>query len=236
MATGKINRAIQCKGQYIPLPDARFCGGGALTDSDYIDSANRDATRLVRECDITKESTVLDIGCGSGRLAIGLLNVCPGLHKYWGMDVHTSSIQWCLRWITRYHPNFQFCCVSLRNDRYNAGGTRVGSDIQLPFKDGLFDVVFLVSVFTHMVRRHLVKYIEEIHRLLKPGGKAMFTIYVGEASALDQSGGRLFRVVHTDRFLRGALAAAGFRVLKVQACAGEELAGQTAVLIERRPQ
>ena len=167
-------------------------------------------------------------------MAIGLLNGCPKLDKYWGVDIHTLSIQWCLRWITKFHPRFQFCCVGFQNDRYCPRGTQLCPDLQLPFRDGLFDVIFLYSVFTHMPGEHIEKYLSEIRRMLKPEGRAMFTVHIGPTEeADDQSGDKLHKVTHTGDFLRNALAAVGLRAAKTWSCTGQELAGQTAIVAER---
>lgn len=227
-------RALSYSGLYIPPPKMRFCGGGELTISEYVDSANRDADHLIGECGVIEESTVLDIGCGSGRLAIGLLGRCSKLHRYWGIDVHATSIAWCLRWITEYHRNFRFCHVGLQNDRYNPRGTQICSDVQLPFKDGLFDVIALYSVFTHMVGEHVKRYLSEMHRMLKSEGRAMFTVHIGTAGTGDQPGDRLHRVEHTDEFLREALAAARFRVTKTGACMGQEFVDQTVMVVAKK--
>src|SRR6266404_5405702 len=57
---------------------------------------------------------------------------------------------------------------------------------RLPFPDGRYDFVFLTSVFTHMLEEDAERYITEISRVMKPGGKGLFTFFLinDESSSL----------------------------------------------------
>ena len=46
------------------------------------------------------------------------------------------------------------------------------SEYTFPYEDGEFDVVVLTSVFTHMLPDDVAHYLDEIARVLKPGGRA----------------------------------------------------------------
>ncbi len=69
--------------------------------------------------------------------------------------------------------------------------------------------------------------------MLKPTGRAMFTVYLGGHRKTDQAGGDLYRVRHTGEFLRESIAHAGLRMEKARPAQGREFADQTAVLVER---
>jgi ubiquinone/menaquinone biosynthesis C-methylase UbiE len=48
----------------------------------------------------------------------------------------------------------------------------------LPYCDGEFDLVFLCSVFTHMMPAGVTNYSHEIARVLKPGGRCVVTYFL----------------------------------------------------------
>ena len=47
-----------------------------------------------------------------------------------------------------------------------------------PYGDGEFDLVFLTSIFTHMPASHVRRYLSEINRVLKPGGRCLCTAFL----------------------------------------------------------
>jgi ubiquinone/menaquinone biosynthesis C-methylase UbiE len=52
------------------------------------------------------------------------------------------------------------------------------ADYHFPYEDDTFDVVVLISVFTHMVPVEVDHYISEIARVLKPGGHIFATYFL----------------------------------------------------------
>jgi len=71
----------------------------------------------------------LDVGCGQGRLPIGILRVI-GEINYMGIDVDKASIDWCRRHIERNHPSFKFKHVNFRNERYNNDGIEISDSFR----------------------------------------------------------------------------------------------------------
>jgi ubiquinone/menaquinone biosynthesis C-methylase UbiE len=103
---------------------------------------------------------VLDFGCGSGRL-VGFF--CGKYKSYVGVDISQKLIDIAKQ---RYHSektNF----VKLSNDFS-----------RLPFKDSYFDIVFSIAVFHHFPsREYALDVVDELHRVLKPGGKIVITVW-----------------------------------------------------------
>jgi SAM-dependent methyltransferase len=121
---------------------------------------------------------VLEIGCGSGRMAIPLTNYLDHAGIYVGMDITRSSIVWCQQHISRYYPNFYFFHVDLYNERYNPKGSYQAQDYSFPFKDRSFDFIFLASVFTHLLPEDTTHYLSQVARMLNNDGRALFTFFL----------------------------------------------------------
>jgi SAM-dependent methyltransferase len=122
---------------------------------------------------------LLDVGCGPGRLAIGLLSVL-GRTNYLGLDVNANAIRWCQQHIERQHPSFRFQHVDVANDRYNRDGVGIDEDFRFDLPAGEFDAIYLYSVFTHMLEADVRAYLREFRRILKPRGRVFLTATVDE--------------------------------------------------------
>ena len=88
----------------------------------------------------------LDVGCGAGQT---LIVCCPGNRSY-GMDIDLDA----LRFGRTLTSEVLFACASAES---------------LPYPSGYFDVV--VSRVT-LLYTYLPASLAEIHRVLKPGGRA----------------------------------------------------------------
>jgi SAM-dependent methyltransferase len=101
--------------------------------------------------------TVLDFGCGCGRVARPLSGLWPEA-KLHGVDVDTRAIEWC-----RSHLSGDYRVLNQPN--------------RLPFADGCFDVVYAISVFTHMNDEEQFIWLSEAHRVLRPNGWLLATTH-----------------------------------------------------------
>jgi SAM-dependent methyltransferase len=121
---------------------------------------------------------VLDVGCGSGRIALALLDYLDATGSYEGFDVNPQGIGWATRTITARNPRFHFQVADVRNDHYNQGGTVPATDYPFPYDDATFDLALVVSVFTHMRAPEVQHYMTELARVLRPGGRCLMTFYL----------------------------------------------------------
>ncbi|HEY53321.1 MAG TPA: class I SAM-dependent methyltransferase, partial [Caldilineae bacterium] len=124
------------------------------------------------------DSAVLDVGCGIGRIAVPLTSYLNVRGRYEGLDIVPESIAWCQRTITPRYPHFQFHLIDVHNPLYNPDGVEIAKTYRFPFDDDVFDVVFLKSVFTHMLIDDVVGYIGEIARVLRPGSRCVITYFL----------------------------------------------------------
>jgi len=133
---------------------------------------------FVQVGDLQPHERVLEIGCGSGRMAIPLASHLSPAGSYVGMDIARPSIAWCQRNISRRHPNFHFLHVDLYNKRYNPNGLYLAREYTFPFKSRSFDLILLISVFTHLLPEDTEHYLREIARLLQRDGRGFFTFFL----------------------------------------------------------
>jgi ubiquinone/menaquinone biosynthesis C-methylase UbiE len=133
---------------------------------------------LVQLCGLRPADRVLDIGCGCGRIAVPLTEYLNEQGSYEGFDIVPEQIKWSKRTIERRYPRFRFHLVDVFNKTYNPKGKYTANEYKFPFEDRSFDVVFLTSVFTHMLTADLQQYLSEIVRVLKPGGRTLITYFL----------------------------------------------------------
>lgn len=177
---------------------------------------------------------VLDIGCGIGRMAIPLTDYLDG-GSYEGFDVGKEMIAWCRRNISPRFPAFAFTWSPVYNQKYNPFGEISAAEFRFPYGDDEFDFALATSLFTHLVPSDAEHYIEELGRVLRPGGTALLTFFliVPESAAEIAAGRADFAFAHE---LEGALTtdprqpeeAVAFRLDALSAMfdrAGLELAG-----------
>lgn len=147
---------------------------------------------------------VLDFGCGCGRVL-----------RYWeghagtvsGSDRDGGAVEWC-------SANLQFARI-VRNDLAPP----------LPHADASLDLVYALSVFTHLTQELQTAWRDELRRVLRPGGRLLLTThgrsYVprlepderarfegGELVVRwsDLPGSNLCSAYHPERYLRETLA------------------------------
>jgi SAM-dependent methyltransferase len=175
-----------------PPPENVFVG-----DGDYRAIGVEYLGHFVRIGGLQPFESVLDIGCGIGRMAVPLTQYLDSEKAFYeGIDPVNAGVEWCVHNITSSHPNFRFCRVDVAHELYNPGGAIAGHEIVLPFSDGKFDFVTMVSVATHLPEAEISAYAREIMRLLRPGGRLFLTAFIVAAGDPERQAAR-------PRFSRG---------------------------------
>ena len=180
----------------VPAPsqaDSNYVGAG-----DFLDISNEFLGHLVHKCGLKPEDDVLDAGCGLGRIAYSLAHYLAPTARYEGFDIVNDLIAWASRTITPHCPNFTFQKVNVYNKWYNPAGTISSTELRFPYDDASFDVIFLTSVFTHMLGGEVRHYLDEMRRVLRPGGRCLCTCFllVPESLRLIEAGKSSQNLVH----------------------------------------
>lgn len=111
---------------------------------------------------------LLDVGCAWGAVLFGL----PETVDYVGLDASRASVN-----IAReIHGRGRFEWLDVAAAKYNPRGTHAAEAVTFPLADGSCDVALACSLFTHFTDAVDVRrYIAEIRRVLKPGGRLLAT-------------------------------------------------------------
>lgn len=111
---------------------------------------------LLRHYGLATDGYLIDVGCGSGRLAMPLSADHTG--PYLGVDLAPDLIAHARKIVGR--PDWRF---------------EVIDHIGIPEADGRADMVCFFSVLTHLLHEQAYWYLEEARRVLKPGGRIVFS-------------------------------------------------------------
>lgn len=171
---------ITYEGILLPPRRQRPCGPNFKDDRFYLNSARKQADMLVKQLGLSTQSSLLDVGSGPGRLAIGILDRLGEIERYCGVDVVKDSIEWGSKYITSRHPNFEFRHIDVENTRYNPDAASSDSEFVFPFGEDEFDIITLYSVFTHMLTDGTRAYLKEFQRILRPEGRIYLTAFLEE--------------------------------------------------------
>jgi SAM-dependent methyltransferase len=153
-------------------------------DGDYRQIGQEFLGHFVELGHLRPTDQVLDVGSGIGRMANPLTGFLDG-GSYEGFDIVPEGVEWCTRQISSRFPHFRFQLADIRNAAYHPRGTQQAADYRFPYPDGTFDFAFATSVFTHMRPPEVTRYLQEIARVLRPGGRCLLTFFLSNASSLE---------------------------------------------------
>ena len=149
---------------------------------------------------LNEKGRILDVGCHGSKLVIELASL--------GYDVYgIDGIEYPLQ-----HPNFTFV---------------LGDICRTPFPDDFFDAVTAVSTIEHIGLGRYEdqtysdgdkKAINEIKRILKPGGKAIITVPFGKRTVVYRKKIPLHRV-YDSQALTGLFSDSGLEIVKIKCIA-----------------
>ncbi len=172
--------------------------------------------QLIRELGIKQGSAVLDIGAGTGRLALHVVKIIGNEGLIYGIDRSPERIKIAKRKAESQHAT---------NAVFVTGN---GSDLSR-FGDTFFDTVYLNSAIHWFKDKKIL--LHEVNRVLKPGGRLGFTSNITNYTERDlrEIGDSLLKkkgyfdsasitvsYTVTDEEVRKLLEQTGFIVLKTE--------------------
>lgn len=108
--------------------------------------------------------SVYDFGCGCGRALRWFQQALPAADLF-GTDVRREAVDWCRQHLRgRFEPN--------------------GLQPPLPFADGSFDLVYALSVFSHLNLEQCLAWMRELARVTRPDGLILITTHGSFAAAV----------------------------------------------------
>jgi len=166
----------------VPPNDMLFDGS---TTQEEFKTVGEGFTRyfLIEHAQLKPEEKVLDVGCGIGQKARVLTNYLNQSGSYDGIDIVPKAVEWCSGHYKKF-PHFKFQLADLYSVHFNPNGKYDAAEYQFPHDDGTFDLVFLSSVFTHMLPKDMENYFSEIARVLKKGGRSVITYFLLNSESL----------------------------------------------------
>lgn len=189
-----------------PLPPRRLMVRVAGTaDADWFLRSGRAAyDAIASNVPLDEVTDVLDFGCGCGRVL-----------RYWnsrrgtiaGSDRDAGAVAWCARHLPFAHVERNALAPPLR------------------YEDASFDLVYALSVFTHLTEELQTAWRDELRRVIRPGGRLLLTThgrsYVPRLEPAERErfergelvvrwgdlpGSNLCSAYHPERYLRETLA------------------------------
>ena len=100
---------------------------------------------------------ILDFGCGCGRTLIWFADRSRSA-RWYGTDIDAEAVSWC-------RDNLDFAEFGVN-----------GPFPPLEYASGAFDLVYAISVFTHLDEGYQFRWLEELKRITRPGGIVLLTV------------------------------------------------------------
>jgi SAM-dependent methyltransferase len=167
-------------------PGAREFAEGGRAVSAVLAEAARSAERPLENV-----GALLDFGCGSGRV-LPHVAALASQAECAGCDVDAAAIRWA--------------ACHLPELRWSVSGFVP----PLPFEDARFDLVYSISVFSHLDEDLQDRWLAEVERVTAPGGVALLSIHGASAFEQFRTGRVSTGWCRSEAFARSPLAADEF--------------------------
>ncbi|WP_299713226.1 bifunctional 2-polyprenyl-6-hydroxyphenol methylase/3-demethylubiquinol 3-O-methyltransferase UbiG [uncultured Tenacibaculum sp.] len=169
----------------------------------------------VNEFKTLEQANILDWGCGNSRILRHLPTVAGDTNKYFGCDYNTKYIKWC-------QDNLEGIDFKLNQ-----------LTPPLPYDHEKFDLIYGISIFTHLSLEQHHSWFKELQSVLKPNGILFLTTHGNahkfklttkeqkeyEAGNLvvhdfKKEGNRLFSAYQPESFMKNITQEYGLKLLK----------------------
>ena len=143
---------------------------------------DRARARLLDQADIKPSYRVLDIGCGTGSLAVLVKRRLPSVEMF-GLDPDAQAL-------ARARRKAEQAKVAVQFDQGFAGA--------LPYPDESFDRVLASMMFHHLPGAEKTAMLREARRVLRPGGRVEMLDFAGP----EATDGPITRLLHSHQLLK----------------------------------
>ncbi len=162
---------------YLPPPRLRFKVAGSPDRSDYLDNGRRIMSDIEAALGHTGQKIgdfrdILDFGCGCGRTLRWLADRQES-HNLFGSDVDEEAVGWC-------SEHLGFASFSVNPPSPPTG-----------YEHDSFDLICLISVFTHLNEEFQLQWLEELERIVRPGGLVLISVHGPHIAGMKLSGEQL---------------------------------------------
>ncbi len=127
------------------------------TEWEYNQELDKNSVALSWFFTLPKNQKILEAGCGTGNYIVSLTNIG---HDVIGIELQEGRVHLAKKYLKKY---------GIKEEKVMQGDLQ-----QLPFKDNTFDAIFSHGVIEH-IRDH-DRAVQELYRVLKPGGYAMISV------------------------------------------------------------
>jgi SAM-dependent methyltransferase len=140
-----------------PSGGVTVIGGGALAAGGSVYYADLVADSLRRTGqELSSMDRVLDFGCSSARVVRVLAAAYPEI-EWWACDPDAGAIKWAAENL----PGIRFFTSAV--------------EPPLPFRDDHLNAVYALGVWTHFSETAALRWLEEMRRIVRPGGRLLLT-------------------------------------------------------------
>jgi SAM-dependent methyltransferase len=146
----------------LPVPPKELWQRWGMTVESYLQGGRRDVRTMLETVTGSngvddRIGRILDFGCAEGRTLRHLHGTSE--RELWGVDINAERIAWGQQHLA---PPLRFATTT--------------TTPHLPFTDGYFDLVYAISVFTHIGELADAWFLELL-RVIRPGGYLYLTIH-----------------------------------------------------------
>ena len=148
--------------QHLPPAELRYRVGSSPHAEEFV-AVGKACADVIQSAllkvgdDLGSHGRILDFGCGCGRTLIHLKDLAPSA-QIDGTDIDAKAIQWC----KQYLPFATF---------------KLNSEMPpLDYPANTFDLIYAISVFTHLSEEHESRWLEELQRIARPEGILVVTV------------------------------------------------------------
>jgi SAM-dependent methyltransferase len=171
-----------CSEQINGVPLSDVVGGG---DPEKV--AAEVVAMISNHATLNAVGSILDLGCGCGRIATALTQHLRGQARYVGVDIVPALIEFGRKFITPRYPHFKFLLLDQGNLTYDSWRPKQSqtdiAKLSEAHPHGSVDLAISVSLFTHLDYASAVEILAALADLLVHDGRAFITIFVLDAEA-----------------------------------------------------